>query len=312
MAKPRRLFAHVLLYHAVNENPALQQGAKLHNVSPDVLYQQLSWIKQNFDVVDLDSLTQSDDREGKCSITFDDAYKCVFTNALPVLESLSLPASVFVIGSTLTGKTFWRDKIRILFEAGLVQEFIDWADSFCRACDLNAGNFYKQSKNPKVNSAQLDRLLSTFLEGRPEAVTGDWNLCVDEACQLVDHPLLTLGNHTENHYVLASLSRSEQVREIRRNAQLLRSLNKKTTRVFSVPFGGIDSLVPDTCAILADEGYAALLLSRSRLNHEVEGPLTHIARFPALERYMPVASLTGFQRQVTELIEDAEQRVRRS
>lgn len=310
MAKARRLFAHILLYHAVNENTACQQGAKLHNVTPDVLYKQLSWIKQNFDVVDLDSLTEIQDREGKCCITFDDAYKCVFTNALPVLENLNLPASVFIIGSTLTGKIFWRDKIRILYGAGLAQEFVDWAGSFCRSYDLDATNFYKKSKNAGINSAELDRLLSTFLEGRPETGAGDWNRCVDKVCQLIDHPLLTLGNHTENHYVLASLSRADQLGEIRRNAQFLKSLNRRTTRVFSVPFGGIDSLVADTCAILADEGYAALLLSRARLNEVIEGPVPQIQGMPVLERYMPVASLTGFQRQVAELINNAEQRMR--
>jgi len=307
-----RLFAHILLYHAVDENLPVERGAKLHNVSPDVLYKQLSWVKQNFDVIDLDSLTRLQDREGTCAITFDDAYKSVFANALPILKDLNLPASVFVIGSTLTGKIFWRDKIRMLIGAGLARDFVEWAGDFCRSNGIDDGNLYKRSKVPDVDSAQFDRLLSAFLEHRVEPGPGEWNLCADDERQLIEHPLLSFGNHTENHYVLASLSPSAQLHEIRRNALFLKTLGRKTTEVFSVPFGGTDTVDAHTCAILAREGYTAFLLSRSRVNHVTDGPLPRFHGLPVLERYMPVGTLEGFQRQVGELIDSAGQRARQN
>ncbi|MBN9670567.1 polysaccharide deacetylase family protein [Roseibium aggregatum] len=307
--RKKRLFAHVLLYHAVSENLPVQPGMKLHNVCPDVLFKQLSWVKQNFDVVDLDSLARLQDREGKCAITFDDAYKSVFTNALPILADLNLPASVFVIGSTLTGKIFWRDKMRMLIGSGLSAEFVAWAEAFCRSNRIDADNLYKKSKCPSVNSAELDKLLSAFLDARVVSGRGERNLCADDERQLVEHPLLSYGNHTENHYVLASLSGAEQRREIRRNAALLETLGRKTTQVFSVPFGGLETFDTETCTILAREGYSAFLLSRSRVNHVTDGPLPKLNGLPVLERYMPVGSFSGFQRQIAELIDGAGQRV---
>ncbi|MBD8876019.1 polysaccharide deacetylase family protein [Roseibium polysiphoniae] len=299
------LFSHVLLYHAVFDTIPDSVKTNLQNVSPDELYKQLAWMKEHFDLVRLDDLLTMPDQEGTFAVTFDDAYKSVFSMALPVLEDLGVPATVFVIGSTLSKKVFWRDKVRLLISAGRVADFVSWADPFCRKSAITADDFYKRSKAPDVNSAELDRLLDDFLDLGLGGLLRSTNLCADDHDQLIDHPLLTYGNHTHNHYVLSSLSRPEKDREIRVNALIIDGLDRKTSKVFSIPFGGLETFDAETFAILAAEGYGAALLSRNRANHQTDGPLPNLYGLPVLERYMPKATFEEFRQQVPDMIRAA-------
>lgn len=302
---PKRLFSHVLLYHAVFRDipPSLRNN--LHNVVPDQLHKQLSWMKEQFDIVALDELSHRSSREGTFAVTFDDAYESVFSNALPVLEDLAIPATIFVIGSTLSQQVFWRDKVRLLIQSGRLEEFIEWAQLFCAEHEISAGNFYKQSKTPGVNSGEVDRLLTEFLS--PELATAT-NLrhCVERADRLLSHPLLTYGNHTFRHYVLTSLDEHDRETEIRRNAALLAELNLRRSDVFSVPFGGRGSFDAATFETVRSAGYRAALLSRHKVNANTEGPLPSIHDLPIIERYMPTARFTDFPNQVAALIRAAD------
>ncbi len=310
MVRPtqKRLFSHVLLYHAVFDDipPALRHN--LHNVAPDQLYKQLSWMKQHFDLVRLDDLLHLSAREGTFAVTFDDAYESVFSAALPVLEDLAVPATVFVIGSTLSQQVFWRDKVRLLIQTGRLEEFVDWAQPFCAEKGITADNFYKHSKSPTVNSGRIDRLLMQFLEAELKAAT-DLQHCVTRTDGLLAHPLLTYGNHTYRHYVLPSLESHEQEAEIRRNATLLADLNLRQSAVFSVPFGGRGSFDAMTFEAVRSAGYRAALLSTKwgRVNARTDGDLPTIHHLPVLERYMPKARFAEFPTQVSAMIEEADE-----
>lgn len=108
----------VLLYHVVFDVVPEGMNVVLSNNTPTELMRQLTWLKTNFDVVDIDSWISLDDRRGKIAITFDDGYRSGFNETVPMLEALNIEAAFFVNGSMLDGKVFWRDKIRFLIEGG--------------------------------------------------------------------------------------------------------------------------------------------------------------------------------------------------
>ena len=131
--------SHVLLYHSTYSSVPINIKSDLHNVYPETIYKQIAWLKKYFDFVEIDQLfNQKLDDTGKVAITFDDAYQSVFTEAFPVIKSLNVPCSIFINGTTLSGKMFWRDKIRIIINNSLIEHFLDLQPEFCTSNNINS------------------------------------------------------------------------------------------------------------------------------------------------------------------------------
>ena len=156
--------SHVLLYHSTYRIVPKNIEKKLHNVKPDQLYRQIRWLKKYFDIVTVDEFLDKR-KSGYVAITFDDGYESVFTEALPVLESLETPCTVFINGSSLAGKPLWRDKIRYLINKSLVADFLEYfSENSSDATHLTENNFYDMTKNPKINSRKIETFIDMFLE----------------------------------------------------------------------------------------------------------------------------------------------------
>lgn len=83
----------VLEYHAVSE--VWQSGLA---VTPTQLGRQLEWlIGRGYRGATFSEAIASDFRGRVVAVTFDDAYLSVYENAFPILASLGLPATVFVV-----------------------------------------------------------------------------------------------------------------------------------------------------------------------------------------------------------------------
>lgn len=258
--------SHVLLYHSTFRHvpEALQQN--LHNVAPDVLFEHVSWLQKYFDIVELDQLFEDGvTLTGKVAITFDDAYQSVFEEAMPVIQSLNVPCTFFVNGVSLAGKPFWRDKIRYFINQSLVEDFLKFCPDFAAAHNLTADNFYAMTKQANTNSAALDVIIDQYAEHtgiQLEALV----YCVNSRDMLPDHPLISYGNHTYNHYVLSSLSDEQQEKEIGDNHRLLASLPLKRSQVLAIPFGGYKDFNGATLRTLKTYGYKGFLYSKDALN----------------------------------------------
>lgn len=297
---PKRIFTPVLLYHAAFSDVPQSLGDAVHNVTPDNLYKQVSWLKKYYDIVFVDDLFDAPDHRGKCAITYDDAYLSVFEGALPVLENLNAPATVFVNGTTLEGQIFWRDKIRLILSRGLQGEFVSWADDFCTEKGITADNFYKATKKPHVNSYEMAGLVDQFLQKYPDVLLQARNYCAGKSSDLPRSPLLRYGNHSYSHFVLSSLSKEQQRKEILKNQDKLSSIIEPDylSRVFSIPFGAENTVNANTFSILKDADYKGALLSRFRLNRITGSTPTLMHGLPVLERTMPDNNWTAFNRTI--------------
>lgn len=362
----RHLAGHAVLYHAAWPEPPAPIRRGLHNVSPEEMRCQLRWLRSRFEILTADEFCDTRNPKGKACVTFDDAYLSVFSHALPVLEELEIPATVFVCGVTLTGGEFWRDKLRRLISGENLPKFIAFLESRDFSPHMGEADFYRRSKQPDVSSRLLDEALDAFdaLEARsrraaspvapgyaPGGVTGR----ADEAeypaagnahfpepsggvpspgygrvgertgaevpdptepddaagaavppeqdgavsrlftaghpADLPDHPLVSYGNHTWNHYVLSSLTPEEQEREIMATEELLDRMGKRRSRVLAVPFGSEADVTDETFAILRSAGVKAAFRSRARLDfsrREKSG-------LPVAERYMAPPTLRAMQ-----------------
>lgn len=112
--------ARILLYHRIED--ARNDPNKLC-VSKDNFYQQIKFLKENFKVIPLVKLVQ-DIRAGEIqsntvAVTFDDGYADNLYNALPVLEELKIPATVFLTAGYIgLDKPFYWDQHTPLEDRG--------------------------------------------------------------------------------------------------------------------------------------------------------------------------------------------------
>jgi peptidoglycan/xylan/chitin deacetylase (PgdA/CDA1 family) len=83
---PRRV---ILLYHAIDHSS--------WGVSPDAFQSQLDWLQQNAKVVSLENLLVNQDAAPlTVSITFDDGYESVFSEALPRMRAAGMAGTVYI------------------------------------------------------------------------------------------------------------------------------------------------------------------------------------------------------------------------
>ena len=291
--------SHILLYHSTFNMVPQDLFGEVHNVTPDEFYKQITWVKDNFDIVSIDDLLISRDMKGKAAITFDDAYKSVFEEALPILKSLNVPCTIFINGCTLDKKVFWRDKVRYILNTSLVTEFVEANVEFCNRFGLHEGNFYRRTKHCELNSRDVEGLLDEFLDAkgiRPDLIPH----CIDDPCALIRDNLVSYGSHSYSHYVMSSLTSEQQRDEIVRNINFFNTYNLKQSKIFSIPFGDTSSFDKTTIALLSEFNYRGFLYSRNRLNSASKQQFTSdgSSQLYYFDRYMPRDKFSSFQSQV--------------
>jgi peptidoglycan/xylan/chitin deacetylase (PgdA/CDA1 family) len=283
------------LYHATYHSVPGNIKKGLHNVSPREFERQIAWMQKKFRIVTVDEYFSESKSKGLACITFDDGYESIFAHALPILIKKNLPSTVFINGCTLEKKAFWRDKVRYLINNQLVEQFIDFLPQTNKDnWGFSPDNFYRQSKSPGINSKELDHFIDAFLLEIGSGEKPNSRIyCAHLKNQLIDHPLVSYGNHTYNHYVLASLSETEQKEEIVQNHQLLIKLKLRLSRVFSIPFGGLNDINSSTWKILESSSYSGVLFNRQRLNF-TQHNRAHRS-FSTAYRYMQPSTFESFQ-----------------
>ena len=81
-------------------------------------FEQMRWVRRRYTVVALTEMVERlrDGRSlrGLLALTFDDGYRGTITEALPVLQTLGLPATLFIVGDAPGRSTpfWWDDRAR--------------------------------------------------------------------------------------------------------------------------------------------------------------------------------------------------------
>lgn len=130
----------VLMYHAVGERGAQEDPFCLF-VPQDRLYEQLaSLLARGWTPLALDTYLHGVLPPRSLLVTFDDGYQAMLDEGLPVLRELKMPATVFVLGGLLGGRSRWMPEmpdeplldaegVRELAGAGLDVECHGWEHS---------------------------------------------------------------------------------------------------------------------------------------------------------------------------------------
>lgn len=95
----------IVMYHSISN------VRDNYTISPDAFYRQIQFIRNNFSVLrlhEVENLIKNEHQPSRqVSITFDDGYKDFLEWAYPVLETLGVPATVFVPTGFIGGSNKW-------------------------------------------------------------------------------------------------------------------------------------------------------------------------------------------------------------
>jgi len=156
-----------LCYHSIPQDHNDHFDSNIHAIPESIFYRQIVSLKKKYSILSIDEFFEEKKKNRKkiTAITFDDGYVDVVKQAVPILESLDVPFTIYITTKVLDGQVIWRDKIRWLIQNHLESGFsqflkkeqvkiyslIDWS------------NFYTATKNKMINSQELESSIDQYL-----------------------------------------------------------------------------------------------------------------------------------------------------
>lgn len=256
--------AVVLMYHRVltSEERARTASHPALVVGDRTFAMQMSLLKRRFTVLSVAELADRLERkvplpDSSCVVTFDDGWRDNFTNAMPILDRLGLPALVFLpVNFVGTRRVFWQEALthllvsanrqarrcpdrrtgllRLLEPVGLTA-VLELEGKETRAAILQLVDAQKRLTRDAV--LNLVNSLASELEICLEdlaAVDGfiDWQQAGAMARQGV-----TFGAHGAEHLLLTHVSADEAEAELRVSGAVVESKLQPPVLTFSYPNG---------------------------------------------------------------------------
>jgi len=240
---------HVLAFHRVTEKSDYNITKALE-VTPTYLESVIEFfLSEGIDIVSLDECHKRMTSNGKSkrfvSFTFDDGYLDNLTHALPVFEKYEVPFSIFLT-------TGFPDHHTVIWWY-LVEEFLMKYDQFSFSDNGTNHHFdissfsKKQVTFGRIRKFLLDSSERTFLP-RVKAIlngffpdiyalTKELALSWDQVKFLTEHPLVTIGAHTREHYSLRKIDESLMREEVDASVRLIEERTGQAVLFFAYPYG---------------------------------------------------------------------------
>lgn len=269
----------VLAYHRIGNCAQTEFDPWVITADQDQLERQLRYFQKHHRIVGLEeAIAIASGRQtapGRAIlITFDDGYRDNYQQALPVLRSLGIQATFFLVTGFMAGGSLaWWDRIAWQVRSMPHACFSLPVGSELRAFDLRETSaadaisqilaLYKAC--PREAQDDFEANLQAALPANAQPPTERLFMTTTEARELLAQGM-AIGAHTLTHPILAGLSPDEQFDEMRRSRELLGELVGATIDVMAYPVGGPNDFDATTRALAAECGYRAAFSCHGGLN----------------------------------------------
>ena len=267
---PRRNSLIVLNYHRLGHAERQPYDEGTFSATADEFADQVAFLKRNYSVATLDEAVhlatgKRPYRGTAVLLTFDDGYRDNFEIAYPILRSLGVQGTFFLISSLVGSSQLpWWDRIAYAVKNATTHVIAPDGPSQIHF-DLKAQDRadvirallaqYKKS----VNHESADQFLTAVEEAcesrRPaadERMFLDWS----EAADMIANGM-AIGCHTHTHPVLSQLSVEAQYEELKTVKETLQARLSIPANVLAYPVGKKTTFTQETQQVLHQLGYRA-------------------------------------------------------
>jgi len=248
------------------------------------------WLKAWFHVLPLNTAVRLL-REGRLParalcITFDDGYADNHDHALPVLQAHGLSATFFVATGFIDGGRMWNDTV-VESLRRCTQDHLDLGDLGLPGIDrlaLGPMPARRQALAQLLEAAkylppaQRAETVAAIANRAAVALPGDLMMTRTQL-QAMDQGGMTIGAHTVNHPILASLDDSTARQELASSRASLQQWLQREVSLFAYPNGkpGRDYL-PRDVALVKELGFEAAVSTSPGANDR-SAPMHELHRF---------------------------------
>ena len=248
--------AVILLYHGVYKKKlyGIQNYSGKH-IHIDVFNKQMKWLKKNCILVNLNEFCSIKGIKSKkkiVSITFDDSYKNVYTNAIPILNKYKIPATFFInTGFINNNKFYWTDYLEILFNLTKEKNLsLNYSPIFLKKkFDIKTNKekistiIFIKEKLKKIIKNERNKIINIIkcnLHVKKLKYTNSENyktLTWKEVKKINNFLRYEVGGHTTNHEILTFLNENELKKEVDDCIKKIKKELNNETNLFSYPEG---------------------------------------------------------------------------
>jgi peptidoglycan/xylan/chitin deacetylase (PgdA/CDA1 family) len=245
-------------------------------VAEEELDAQMRWLAREHDCLALpdavDLLHRGKLPKRAAVVTFDDGYRDNLL-ALPILRQHRVPATIYVTtGAVGRTRTMWWDeqerilgclsKLELEWRGGRLAWPLETQDQ--KAAAFNDLNRIFKSLPPPRQDELIELLRARAHDsGSEEPFFADESILSWEDVQTLDRePLITIGAHTVDHFVLSQLPAEELERQLRESRSALEERLGHPVLHFAYPFGGAEHAGGREFAAAAAAGFTSAVTTR--------------------------------------------------
>ena len=249
-------------YHRIGDAAGSLFDPHLFSATAEGFDRQVTFLKQNFDVIGLNDLDQAlaQPRGQFVMLTFDDGYRDNFELAYPILKSHGVPATFFIATGFLDRPHMpvW-DELAWMLRTTSVKSLAanEWLPTSVCLADQPFRRLlavYK-SLGTELTEMYLDFLADALGTGRcPESLACDQWMTWDMLREMQAGGM-TFGGHTVNHPILSNATADQQDWEVGECRRRLIDELGRPIDAFSYPNGKRGDFNEFTRAALRSHGY---------------------------------------------------------
>lgn len=226
----------VLIYHYVgSDNPFIRSlGIR---TSLENFEQQIRFLKEHYAIIPFSEVSLHRREKNAVALTFDDGYRCLRTEVLPVLEKYGCPFKIFLNSAQVSGGLSWLNKLSVLLNVlnqdqirNLAESALDKTGAGCEYTAYDFWNDFIPGRTDRAVCESYDKLADG---GSFERLY----LSAQDVKEIASHPLIEWGSHGMHHIPLDKLDQAALHQEIVGGHAALKEILGARLDGFAVPFG---------------------------------------------------------------------------
>jgi peptidoglycan/xylan/chitin deacetylase (PgdA/CDA1 family) len=182
-------------------------------------------------------------------LTFDDGYRNNLSHALPVLEKYETPCILFITTGFVEGTVYpYELELAEIIERADTLLIPGWSEPTQLSTLPERQALYDKLRLPLKPKSHADRdrfmeRLADHNEYERTEVQNEPLLSWEEVRSLSDHPLVTIGAHTQFHTLLSQQSWRSAYEELKTSKRQLERKIGQPVVSFSYPYGGNNAFI---------------------------------------------------------------------